>query len=202
MLKMQKSRPICQKCGKYLESNEKLCVECSHKTPLFAIARAVGPYDEPYRIAIKVLKFMGRRYLAVKMGQMMACVVKNEPLYWPIDLMVPVPASYASLKQRGFNQTEELGRYMSKKLGVKMDASILARVKETPAQRELTKEEREKNLLCAFKVQNSAKIKNKNILLIDDVYTTGSTSKECTRTLLDGGAARVCVITWATGVGF
>ena len=199
---MQDSLPICDKCGKYLDSGEGLCTECYTKSPLFHIARSVGPYDEPYRIAIKVLKFMGRRHLAVRMGHMMAQVIKEETRFWPIDLIVPVPASYGHLKQRGFNQTEELGRQISKELRVKMDATILSRIKETPSQRELSKEEREKNLLCAFRVQDNAKIYRKNLLLVDDVYTTGSTSKECTRTLLDSQAARVCVITWATGIGF
>ncbi len=199
---MRESLPICDKCGKYLEAGTGLCAECRSTPPLFDIARAVGPYDEPYRIAIKVLKFMCRRHLAVRMGHMMAQVIREEPRFWPIDLIVPVPASYAHLKQRGFNQTEELGRQIGKELRLKMNAGVLKRVKETPAQRELSKEEREKNLLCAFVVQDSGKIYRKNILLVDDVYTTGSTSKECTRTLLEAEAARVCVITWATGIGF
>jgi predicted amidophosphoribosyltransferase len=104
----------------------------------------VGPYEEPYRIAIKVLKFMGRKYLAPRMGKMMACVVKNEPRYWPLDLMVPVPISKGNLQQRGFNQTELLGRYICKSLQIKMDSDVIRRVKETPSQRELSKEERKK----------------------------------------------------------
>jgi competence protein ComFC len=199
---MQECLPICDKCGKYLKTGEGLCTECQKSPPLFDIARAVGPYDENYRIAIKVLKFMGRRHLAVRMGRMMARVVSEEPRFWPIDLIIPVPASVGHLKQRGFNQTEELGRQICREIRVKMDPSILKRVKETPSQRELSREEREKNLLCAFRVEENKKIYRKNLLLVDDVYTTGSTSKECTRTLLDAGAGRVCVITWATGVGF
>lgn len=199
---MRENLPICDKCGKYLEAGEMLCSECRSTPPSFDIARAVGPYTEPYRIAIKVLKFMGRRHLAVRMGHLMAQVVKEEPRFWPIDLIVPVPASYAHLKQRGFNQTEELGRQIGKDLHLRLGSDILKRVKETPSQRELNKEEREKNLLYAFKVEDNAKIYRKNVMLVDDVYTTGSTSKECTRTLLEAGAARVCVITWATGIGF
>jgi len=57
-------------------------------------------------------------------------------------------------------------------------------------------------MVCVFQVTDPAKVKGKNILLVDDVYTTGATSKECTRALLDAGAGRVCVITWATGRGF
>lgn len=195
--------PICDICGKYLESDEKLCLDCRTKPPRFNIARAVGPYDEDsFRIAIKVLKFLGRKYLAGRMGRLMAEVVKNEPRFWPIDVIVPVPASLGSLSQRGFNQTELLGKFIARELKLPIDNSMLIRVKETPAQRELTKEEREQNLLCAFKVKDIERIKEKKVLLVDDVYTTGSTARECTRSMMDAGATRVSVIIWATGKGF
>jgi ComF family protein len=202
MMEMKNSLPICDKCGKYLQEDKHFCLDCSRKLPAFNIARAVGPYDESYRIAIKVFKFLGRKHLGFKMGCMMAEVVKEEARFWPLDIVVPVPASPGSLKQRGFNQTEVLARQVSKELKIKMDATSLYRIKETPSQRELTREEREKNLLFAFEVRNNKHIKGKNILLLDDVYTTGSTSRECTRVLLGAGASRVSVITWATGKGY
>lgn len=200
----QSCLPICESCGKYLEVDAPgLCHDCRTNPPGFNIARAVGPYEkEAYRIAVKVLKFLGRKYLAVQMGKLMAEVVKAEARYWPLDLILPVPASLGSMSQRGFNQTELLGRQISREIKVPFDNALLLRVKETPAQRELTKEEREKNLLCAFRVRDPKKVVGKNILLVDDVYTTGSTIRECTRTLLDAGAARVSVIVWATGRGF
>lgn len=202
MKDLQNCSPICDKCGKYLQDCDTICSDCRNNDPPFHIARAVGPYNEPYRIAIKVLKFLGRRYLAVQMGRAMAEVVLAEPRFWPLDIIVPVPASRGGMEQRGFNQTELLACEIAKKVKVKMDTGVLNRVKETPSQRELSRLEREKNLLCAFKTPNPAKISGKNILLVDDVYTTGSTSKECAKTLLKAGAARVSVITWATGQGF
>lgn len=202
MFELQHSLPICDKCGKYMEKGQGLCAECRQKPPEFDFARSVGPYDEPYRIAIKVLKFMGKKNLSVKMGSMMADVVKQEKRFWPLDVIVPVPSSKGHLEQRGFNQTEVLGRQISKEIGIKMAPQALCRIKETPSQRELTRQEREKNLLCAFKIKDKDIIYRRNILLVDDVYTTGSTSRECTRMLLKGGAARVAVITWATGKGF
>lgn len=202
MADMRCSLPVCDICGKYLENGTGLCSECSQKPPQFNIARAVGPYDEPYRITVKVLKFLGRKYLAKKMGHMMSEVIKSEPRYWPIDVIIPVPISPGNLKQRGFNQTELLAKQISRRLKLTVDNSILTRIKETPSQRELTKEEREKNLLCAFEIKDKRKIYRKNILLVDDVYTTGSTIRECTRVLLEAGAGRVSVITWATGKGF
>lgn len=203
MQRAQNCLPICDLCGKYLESDDKLCLDCRTNPPGFHIARAVGPYDKDgYRIAIKVLKFLGRKYLAGQMGRLMAEVVKNEPRFWPIDVIVPVPASLGSLSQRGFNQTELLAKHIARRLKLPMDSSMLLRVKETPAQRELTKEERERNLLCAFQVRDHERVEGKNMLLVDDVYTTGSTARECTRSLMRAGAARVSVITWATGKGF
>jgi ComF family protein len=185
-----------------LEEGDTLCVDCRNNPPQFDVARAVGPYEEPYRIATKVLKFMGRKHLAPQMGHMMVEIIKQEPRFANIDLIVPVPISRKGLQRRGFNQTDLLARQISKELGVKMDSTVIHRVKETPSQTELSREEREKNLLCAFEVTDKKRVANKNILLVDDVYTTGSTGRECTRTLLGAGAARVCIITWATGKGF
>ncbi|MGI6413290.1 MAG: ComF family protein [Syntrophomonadaceae bacterium] len=194
---------VCIKCGKYLEEEEAtLCLDCQKNPPEFHISRAVGPYDKPYRKAIKILKFLGKKIVANQMGSMMAEVVANEPRFWPIDLIVPVPSSPSRLKQRGFNQTSLLASKISKRIKVKMNPDVLIRIKETPSQRELTRQEREINLRRAFAVQNPSVIRNQNLLLVDDVYTTGSTSRECTRTLLEAGASRVSIITWATGRGY
>jgi len=202
MLTLQGACSCCEICGKYLENGETLCKDCRDQKPSFDIARAVGPYDECYRIATKVLKFMGKKYLAPRMGDMMARQVLAEPRFMPIDLIVPVPISRGNLKQRGFNQTELLGRQISKRLNIPMDPHVIHRVKETPSQVELSREEREKNLLFAFEIKDPQKVYRKSILLVDDVYTTGSTSRECTRVLLNAGASRVSIITWATGRGF
>lgn len=202
LVKLQHSCAICNKCGKYLPEGGNLCLDCQNHPPLFDIARSVGPYEDSYRISTTVLKFMGRKYLAPKMGAMMAKRIKEDSGFGTLDLIVPVPISKGSLKQRGFNQTEILGFYISKCLKIKMDASVIHRVKETPSQRELSKEEREKNLLYAFEIKDNRKVGRKNILLVDDVYTTGSTTRECTRILMEAGAARVAIITWATCKGY
>ncbi len=199
---MERSGANCERCGKYLDSGQELCEDCRQNPPEFEIARAVGPYEEPFRISTKVLKFMGRKYLAHKMGLMMAEKVKAEPGFGKIDLIVPVPISPNSFLARGFNQTDLLARHIGKELGVKVDNNVIFRVKDTPSQTELSKEERQKNLLQAFEVRDERKVLDKNILLVDDVYTTGSTVRECTRVLLNAGANRVCIITWATGKGF
>jgi competence protein ComFC len=203
--KMQHKRqflPQCSICGKYLLHGEKICESCRKSKPLFVIARAVGPYENEFCKAIQILKFLGRKKLAYKMSKMMAEVVNQEPGFGKPNLVIPVPISRGHRQHRGFNQSELLARGISKALRLPLDTTTLLRVKETPSQRELSREERENNLLYAFKIINNKKIKDKNILLVDDVYTTGSTSRECTRILLEAGAAEVAVITWATGVGF
>lgn len=196
------ARATCDKCGKYLCDGGELCADCSEKEPPFFIARSVGPYENNYKIAIKILKFLCRSYVGVRMGKMMGEVVKNEPRYWPLDLVAPVPISQANLMHRGFNQSEILARHTARTVGLVMIPDLLARIKDTPSQRELTKQEREENLKCAFEVRNPDRVKGRSVLLVDDVYTTGSTVKECAQVLLDSGASRVAVITWTAGKGY
>lgn len=191
------SGPICEICGRYIDSGN-LCADCRRQRPEFGLARGVGPYEQAYRIAIKVYKFMGRRKLAWPMGQMMADVITAEPGFWPIDLLVSVPLSRNSMDQRGFNQTELLARQISRRLKAPFRSDIISRVREGSPQRELSREEREQNLKDAFVIANPALVSGKRIVLVDDVYTTGSTARECTRDLLAAGAARVSIITWAT----
>lgn len=198
----RENRPVCDVCGKFLCDGGTVCQDCSEQAPPFNIARAVGPYEKCYKVAVKLLKFMCRTYVAVRMGRMMADVVRKDQRYWPLDAAVPVPISQPNLMNRGFNQSEELARNVAKCLRLKMLPDVLIRVKDTPSQRELTKEERQMNLKGAFSVRDAERIRGKNLLLVDDVYTTGSTAKECAKTLLDAGANRVSVITWASGKGF
>lgn len=202
MDELQRKFSYCEHCGKCLANEAQICLECSRQNPSFALARAVGPYEGGFCKAVQVLKFLGRRQLADKMGILMGQKVKAEPLYWPLDVIVPVPISRRHLHRRGFNQSELLASQIAKLLDLPLQTNLLIRTKETPAQSELSREEREKNLLCAFKVKNANQLKNRNILLVDDVYTTGSTCRECTRVLLAAGAQKVCLITWATGVGY
>lgn len=194
--------PYCEKCGKFLPDGGGICAECAREEPPFFIARAVGPYEGCYRKIIKAYKFMGNRGLAVKMAQLMARVVQANDKYQPLDLVVPVPAAVESLSQRGFNQSELLARKIAKILKLKHLPHALQRAQGTLVQHELSREEREKNLRGAFTTKENQALKGKNILLVDDVYTTGITARECTRALLEAGARRVCVITWAAGKGY
>lgn len=113
---------------------------------------------------------------------------KNTDEIWGNGILIPVPLDKKKLKIRGYNQSEELAKELSKVLQIPMIPDNLVKIKSTKPQMELKKEEREKNLENAFKIKNPEKISGKKIFLVDDVYTTGSTIEECAKILRDAGA--------------
>ncbi len=114
-------------------------------------------------------------------------------------ILVPVPLHKNKLKQRGFNQAEELGKGLAEFLKIPLVNDALAKTKKTVPQVELDAEARKENIAGAFLCQNRSKIQGKKILLIDDVYTTGSTMEECARALKGTGAKEVWGVTVARG---
>ncbi len=116
------------------------------------------------------------------------------------DIIVPVPLSDQRLKERGYNQSELLSEPLAKMLELEHNTNCLKRVRHTIKQSELPPRERAENIANAFKADSSI-VFNKSILLIDDIYTTGSTVKECARTLTDAGARNVRVFTLARQPG-
>ena len=106
-------------------------------------------------------------------------------------VLVPVPLEKRKLKWRGFNQSEEIGKEISKFLNIPLINDILFKIKETPPQVELSEKEREENIKEVFIIRNREKILGKKILLVDDVYTTGSTMEECSQVLKKAGATEV-----------
>jgi len=114
-------------------------------------------------------------------------------------ILIPVPLSKKKLKERGFNQAKEIGKELSKFLKIPLISDCLIKIKETLPQVELSDEEREENIKGVFSCQNQNKIQGRKILLIDDVYTTGSTMEECARVLKKAGVKEVIGIVAARG---
>ena len=112
-------------------------------------------------------------------------------------LLIPVPLERKRLKWRGFNQSEEIGKELAKFLKIPLLSNVLNKIRETPPQMELSAEQRKENIKGAFVVKNKEPIIRRKILLIDDVYTTGSTMQECVRVLKDAGAKEVWGVTVA-----
>jgi ComF family protein len=106
-------------------------------------------------------------------------------------ILVPVPLAKKKLRSRGFNQSEELAKEISKNINIPLILNCLIKTKETQPQMELSKQEREGNIKGVFEITNAEKIKNKKILLVDDVYTTGATMEECAKILKKSGVQKV-----------
>lgn len=115
----------------------------------------------------------------------------NTKKIWENSALIPVPLEKSKLKNRGYNQSEELAKELSKILAIPIISNNLIKTKKTPPQMELSAKEREENLKNAFATTNIAELWNKKVFLVDDVYTTGSTMEECARVLREAGTKQI-----------
>lgn len=190
----------CTICGKYLGDNMKLrkCKDCLKHPHSFT--KAVSPivYDGIAKKALYEYKYSNKTYMYKMFGSLILHSIINSG-FDKVDVIVPVPLYKYKKRLRGFNQSELISKYISNNLSIEIDTKNLQRVKETKVQNELHREDRIKNIKDAFIVKDEKAFINKNILLIDDIYTTGATVNECSRVLLESGAKNVFVVTIATG---
>lgn len=193
----------CPVCGRYqLNSAEdpnggKICHECRKRPPAYTAARSAGPYDDRLKEAIYKFKYGGCRSLAAFFGELLAGVFLDEKVFSAADLIVPVPISPKKLSVRGFNQSELLAVKTGRILGLPV-RNLLTRIKHTPSQSKLTARVRREILKGAFAiVEPPGRV---NVVLVDDILTTGATAGECSRILIDSGVKTVNVITLASGI--
>jgi len=121
----------------------------------------------------------------------------NSNQIWENAVPIPVPLDKRKLKDRGYNQAEELAKELSKTINIPIANNILIKNQPTRSQMKLKKEEREKNVKGVFTIKNHEQIRGKKVFLVDDVYTTGSTMEECARILKEAGVKQVWGITIA-----
>jgi ComF family protein len=182
---------------------ETRCQLCQRTDPPFERAVAYGSYDGGLRDLIHLLKFQQVRPAAAVLGRMLAEAITNLEQAMPVGsiAVIPVPLHRRKRAQRGFNQAQMIARAALKQLSrpkrFDLCEGVLLRRRETGSQIGLTRHQRRVNLRGAFAVSDAARIVNRDILLIDDVLTTGTTASECARVLLRAGAARVWVATVA-----
>ena len=192
--------PICVVCGLpfvSLAASDHTCGKCLKHDMPFIEARSAFEYSGCLREAIHRFKYNERFILARPFGRMLtlsAAAFSIKP-----DIAVPVPLHKKRLRLRGFNQSLLLARAVSKGLSVGLDYLSLRRTRETAPQIELNTDERQKNVAGAFEVINPPAFKGKNILLVDDVFTTGATVRECAKVLKKAGAS-VRVLTLARAI--
>jgi ComF family protein len=194
--------PFCPCCGIPLAGAGAghLCGDCLVSPPSYRIARAFARYETVLLDAIHVFKYKGKITTGEILGKIMAEHVYPDMSIADYSLIVPVPLHPRRLRERGFNQAVILAREISKRFSIPLDFLTLKRRVFTEPQVSLGKEQRTANVRGAFAVMNEKKIKGQKIILIDDVYTTGSTVKECAGALMKNGAADVAVLTLARAV--
>ena len=187
----------CLVCGVPINDEADYCLRCQRTESVFR--RNVSPlrYDGEGRQLVHMLKFGGKKYIARLLGAMMADEFLSSGE--ECEIVVPVPMSEKEVKRRGFNQSELLAADIGERLGMPV-LPALAKVKDTPPQKELTGKDRAENLKGCFALRFGEYVKGRKILLVDDVFTTGSTANECARTLLKGRARSVTVLTAAVTV--
>jgi len=190
--------PLCPRCGRVFpvpEEADHLCGPCQTDPPPFARARAATLYDEegPSGQAIKRFKYSRRLDMLPVMHHWLKRPLCLE-LVQEADLLAPVPLHPSRLRQRGFNQALLLAQAFP---GVSLERELLTRQRHTPPQAGLNPKERRNNVKGAFEVPRPGLVKGKRILLIDDVFTTGATVKECAQVLRRAGAREVDVLTVA-----
>ena len=196
--------PLCLRCGVPFsaeQGNDHLCGECLTERKPYAIARSVARYEGTILSAIHMFKYHGKIGLGKALGNIMTDFVSGIWDMNAFDVIIPVPLHVKRLRQRGFNQAVILARVLSKRFKIAFDVSSLRRTLFTPPQVGLGREERSVNVKGAFSVVSQNRISGKKILLIDDVYTTGSTLMECSRVLLATNAEAVAVLTMARAIG-
>jgi ComF family protein len=192
-------RPFCDRMGTPFEhemGEGVLSAAAVDKPPVFQRARAVALFEDgPARRLVHRLKYSDRMELARPMGVWMARA--GAEILAEADALAPIPLHYTRLWRRQFNQSAALARVIARQSGKPLDLSLLARVRRTRSQVGLSRAERAENLHGAFRCPETAEIKGRRIVLIDDVLTSGATANAAARALLRGGAKAVDVLVFA-----
>lgn len=191
-----KEQPICSEClsSILIADDFRLQFEYDKKFAAEKIikdfyARYVFETDKTLQDIIHALKYKKQFKLGTFLGEILSEGVKN--LNWQFDLIVPVPIHPLKKAERGYNQSDYIVKGLSKSLGIPYSTKLLKRTKHTESQTHLAMTERAKNVANAFKVKNTEQIKGKSFMLVDDVITTGATTQECGRALVNSGAKTV-----------
>jgi len=192
---------LCQQCGLRIESLGDFCGHCLRHPPGFSRSFIPFAYEHPLDHLIHRFKYRRNLTTGKLLGQMLAdylnyCAQEHNDWLVP-DLIIPAPMHWLRRWQRGFNQAEILGQYVANELKIPLATHLIKRTHKTPAQKELSRNERQINLRKAFSIDEKKQmhIKDKRIALIDDVVTTTATVRELSQLLIKAGAKDVQV--WA-----
>ena len=193
--------PICPRCGRPFASSIALhyspahqCGACRTRPLALTQSWSLFPYQTPLKEAITLFKYRGKLSLAKPLAQALIAAL---PVLPALDCIIPVPLHSQRLREREYNQSLLLADRLSHQIRIPLLLACLIRIRPTVPQTSLTKKERLTNLRGAFSVPKPAHIQGKRILLVDDVFTTGTTLHECAKTLRRAGSGPVYGLTLA-----
>jgi ComF family protein len=209
---------LCEGCRKpLLQDEEVLCISCTDELPLtnyhhiadnetairfagrvpFAYASSLAYFatDGLLQHLIHGLKYQKKKEIGVFLGKKLAYGLKNTEWIKNIDMIIPVPLHPQKERERGYNQSIEIGKGMAEVLGKPLMPAALQRVRYTESQTQKSRADRVENMKNAFNVTDKNMLKNKHVLIIDDILTTGATIEACTIAILDISCVVVSIAT-------
>ena len=193
--------PRCKKCGKPIQKEtEEYCYDCKKTEHYYEWGRSLWIHKAPVNEAIYAFKYKNRRCYGEVFARELAKVYGKRLKEQNVELIIPIPLHKSRRRERGYNQTEIIAKYLGDYTGIEVDHTSLVRNKKTSPQKRYSDKERKKNMKNAFALKK--KIDAENVVLIDDIYTTGSTIDEAARILKKSGVSNVCFLTISVGQGY
>lgn len=193
--------PYCLKCGKEIEDfSKEYCYDCMRFEHSFDFGRAVFSYTEGIKKSIYRYKYKNKREYSLYYAKEMAKKWGKDIKRWAPQVIIPVPLHEKKLRQRGYNQAALIAQNLGRILNIPVDDGILIRIRNTTPMKELNDSERVNNLENAFNITRNV-VKYNKVLIVDDIYTTGSTIDECSRILKLNGVEKVYFLCICAGIG-
>ncbi len=190
------------RCGKQLEEDEReFCHDCQARQFAYKRGIAAFSYSDVMKDSMYAFKYNNRREYAGYYSQCIVSTYGHIINSWKPQVLIPVPLHRSKQRKRGYNQAEVLAKGIGSLMKIPVDNGVITRVKRTTPQKELNDRERYNNLENAFQILPDS-VKYKNIILVDDIYTTGATIDACARILAAYGAENIYFITACIGRGF
>ena len=192
----------CGKPVRYME--QEYCYDCAHTHHYYDRGMALWLHKKPVSQSIYQFKFHNQRSFGKYYAKEMVSQHKGTLHSLNTDIIIPIPLHSKKRRKRGYNQAEIVAKEIGKLLAIPVDEKILERTQDTNPQKTLDPQKRRKNIRTAFEVrkEKSEMLRGKAVLLIDDIYTTGSTMDEAARILKKAGAEKVYYLTISIGQGY